>query len=107
VLVVDTVGFAPGVLSPPVLHTDRLHVVERFSLDPAGPTLMRSYTAADPIYFAGPYSGSDMLTPADVPYAIDECDGELTFVDYSKEGQSQPAPPEAPAAAKPWWKFWD
>jgi hypothetical protein len=107
VLVVDTVGFAPGVLSPPVLHTDRLHVVERFSLDPAGPTLMRSYTAADPIYFAGPYSGSDMLTPADVPYAIDECDGELTFVDYSKEAQSEPAPPEAPAAAKPWWKFWD
>jgi hypothetical protein len=34
VLVVDTAGFAPGVLSPPVLHTDRLHVVEGFSLDP-------------------------------------------------------------------------
>ena len=33
-LVVDTVGFAPGVLSPPVLNSDKLHVVERFSLDP-------------------------------------------------------------------------
>ena len=107
VLVVDTVGFAPGVLSPPVLHTDRLHVVERFSLDPAGPTLMRSYTAEDPLYFAGTYSGSDMLAAADVPYATDECDGELTFVDYSKEGQAQPERPEAPPAAKPWWKFWD
>ncbi|HLF11788.1 MAG TPA: DUF6152 family protein [Gammaproteobacteria bacterium] len=104
VLVVDTVGFAAGVLSPPVQHTDRLHVVERFSLDPAGPTLMRSYVAEDPVYFAGTYSGSDMLAPADVPYARDECDGALTFVDYSKEGQS---PTEAPAAAKPWWKFWD
>jgi len=106
VLVVDTVGFAAGVLSPPVQHTDRLHVVERFSLDPtgAGPTLVRSYVAEDPVYFASTYSGSDMLSPADVPYAPDECDGALTFIDYSKEGQS---PPEAPAAAKPWWKFWD
>ena len=107
VLVVDTVGFAPGVLSPPVMHTDRLHVVERFSLDPAGPTLMRSYVADDPVYFSGTYSGSDMLSVADVPYAPDACT-ELTFVDYSKEGQAQPAQVEAPApAAKPWWKFWD
>jgi hypothetical protein len=104
VLVVDTVGFLPGVLSPPVMHSDRLHVVERFSLDPTGPTLERSYTAEDPVYFAGTYEGSDMLAPADVPYAADECDGDLTFVDYSKEGQ--PAP-EAPPPAKPWWKFWD
>ena len=103
VLVVDTVGLAPGVLSPPVLHTDRLHVVERFSLDPAGPTLMRSYVAEDPVYFSGTYSGSDMLGLADVPYSPDEC-SELTFVDYSKEGQTRR---EAPAAAKPWWKFWD
>jgi Family of unknown function (DUF6152) len=102
-LVVDTVGFASGVLSPPVLHTDRLHVVERFSLDPAGPTLMRSYVAEDPVYISGTYSGSDMLAPADIPYSPDECN-ELTFVDYSKERQS---PPETPAAAKPWWKFWD
>jgi hypothetical protein len=78
VLVVDTVGFLPGVLSPPVLHTERLHVVERFSLDPAGPTLMRSYTADDPLYFAGTYSGSDMLAVADVPYSPDACN-ELTF----------------------------
>jgi hypothetical protein len=84
VLVVDTVGFAPGVLSPPVLHTERLHVVERFSLDPAGPTLVRSYVAEDPLYFAGTYSGSDMLAVADVPYSPDEC-SDRTFVDYSRE----------------------
>ena len=35
-----------------------------------------------------------MLAPADVPYATDECDGELTFVDYSKEGQAQTARPK-------------
>jgi hypothetical protein len=103
VLIVDTVGFAPGVLSPPILHTDQLHVVERFSLDPAGPTLMRSYTAEDAVYLRGTYSGSDMLALADVPYAPDECT-ELTFIDYSKQTESQPA---TPAPARPWWKFWD
>jgi hypothetical protein len=77
VLIVDTIGFAPGVLSPPVMHTDKLHVVERFSLDPAGPTLLRSYTADDPEYFRSPYSGSDMLAVADVAYSPDECN-ELT-----------------------------
>jgi hypothetical protein len=87
VLIVDTVGFAPGVLSPPVLHTEALHVIERFSLDPAGPTLVRSYTAEDPQYFAGAYNGSDMLAVADVPYSPDEC-SERTFVDYSKEGNT-------------------
>jgi hypothetical protein len=102
VLVVDTVGFAPGVLSPPVMHTDQLRVVERFSRDPAGPTLLRSYEASDPLYFASTYSGSDMLSVADVAYSPDACN-ELTFVDYSKEGQAQPAS----APAKPWWKFWD
>src|SRR3970282_744423 len=33
-LVVDTVGFAPGILAGSVAHTDGLHVVERFTLDP-------------------------------------------------------------------------
>jgi hypothetical protein len=33
VLVVDTIGFEPGVIAPPVRHSDRLHIVERFSLD--------------------------------------------------------------------------
>jgi hypothetical protein len=90
------------------MHTDRLRVVERFSLDPAGPTLLRSYEASDPAYFAGTYSGSDMLSVADVAYSPDAC-SELTFVDYSQQGRAQqPAQPEAPpAAAKPWWKFWD
>ena len=34
VLVVDTVGFQPGVLNAPVRHGTKLHVVERFTLDP-------------------------------------------------------------------------
>ena len=33
-LVVDTVGFLPGVLNGTTRHGDKLHVVERFTLDP-------------------------------------------------------------------------
>jgi Family of unknown function (DUF6152) len=86
VLIVDTVGFAPGVLSPPVLNSDQLHVVERFSLDTNKMALTRSYVAEDPVYFKGQYSGSDTILVADLPYAPDPCK-ELGFVDYSKEGQ--------------------
>jgi hypothetical protein len=85
VLIVDTVGFAPGVLSPPVLNSDKLHVVERFSLDPKAMMLTRSYVAEDPVYLKGQYSGSDVIQVADVPYAPPRCN-ELGLLDYSKEG---------------------
>jgi hypothetical protein len=93
------------VLAPPVTHSDRLHVVERFSVDAtaSGPMLRRSYTAEDPVNFASTYRGDDMLAVADVGFAPDEC-SDRTFVDYSKEGRAAPA---APTPAKPWWKFWD
>jgi hypothetical protein len=86
VLIVDTVGFAPGVLSPPVLNSDQLHVVERFSLDTAKMELTRSYVAEDPVYYKGQYSGSDAIQVADLPYKPDACK-ELGFVDYSKAGK--------------------
>jgi len=86
VLVVDTIGFAPGVLSPPVLNSDQLHVVERFTVDPATTTLMRSYVATDPVYFTDEYVGEDSLQLADIPYGPDAC-RELTFVDYTKAQQ--------------------
>jgi hypothetical protein len=88
VLIVDTVGFLPGVLSAPVLHSDKLHVVERFSLDPKTMTLTRSYTAEDPVYLKGQYSGSDTIQIADAPYVPDNC-AELGFIDYSKQNQTQ------------------
>jgi len=86
VLIVDTIGFAPGVLSPPVLNSHQLHVIERFSLDTAKMELTRSYVAEDPVYFKGQYSGSDAIQVADLPYKPDPCK-ELGFVDYSKEGK--------------------
>jgi hypothetical protein len=84
VLIVDTVGFLPGVLNAPVLNSNQLHVVERFSLDPKTMTLTRNYVAEDPVYLKGPYRGSDTVQIADQPYTKDSC-SELGFVDYSKE----------------------
>jgi hypothetical protein len=88
VLVVDTVAFLPGVLSAPVLNSDKLQVVERFSLDPKTMVLSRSYVAEDPVYLKGQYSGFDTVSVADQPYIEDRC-RELGFVDYSKEGQQR------------------
>jgi hypothetical protein len=73
VLVVDTVGFEPGVLAAPVRHSDQLHIVERFSLDPETLALERDYVATDPIYFIGEYVGSDTVLVADVPYEAHPC----------------------------------
>jgi hypothetical protein len=74
------------VLNAPVRHSDKLHVVERFTLDPKTMALRREYTAEDPVYLKGKYSGSDTINVADAPYAPGKCQ-DLTVVDYSKEGQ--------------------
>jgi len=83
-LVVDTVGFAPGFLNPPVRNSNQMHVVERFALDPAKMALTRSYTVEDPMYLKGKYTGSDTILPADAPFDPGKCK-ELNFIDYSKE----------------------
>ncbi|MBV8843012.1 MAG: hypothetical protein JO307_09385 [Bryobacterales bacterium] len=61
-LVVDTTGFLPGFLNTPVPNSDKLHVVERFTLDPEKLALTRAYTAEDPVYLKGKYTGSDAFT---------------------------------------------
>jgi hypothetical protein len=85
-LVVDTVGFEPGILGGNVGHTDQLHVVERFTLDTDSMTLQRDYVAEDPAYFTDQYAGTDFVKPADAPFAVDTCK-ELTYVDYSQEAE--------------------
>jgi hypothetical protein len=72
-LVVDTVGFEPGSLAGSVPHSGALHIVERFRLDPESLELTRDYVAEDPLYFEGQYADSDMVLPADAPFAVDEC----------------------------------
>jgi hypothetical protein len=83
VLVVDTVGFLPGFLVTPVRNSDKLHVIERFALDPTTLKLTRSYVAEDPVYLKGQYTGSDVIQIADAPYTTDNCK-EQGFIDYSK-----------------------
>jgi hypothetical protein len=83
-LVVDTVGFEPGILAGNVGHTDQLHVVERFTLDTDSMTLQRDYVAEDPANFTDQYAGTDFVKPADAPFAVDACN-DLTYVDYSRE----------------------
>ena len=86
VLVVDTARFLPGVLNAPVRHGDKLHVVERFTLDPQTMKLTRSYIATDPDYLKGEYKGQDVVEIADQPYTEDNCK-EQGFIDYSKQAK--------------------
>jgi hypothetical protein len=131
VLVVDTRGFAPGWLNPPIPNSDQLHVVERFTLDPNAMTITREYEATDPVNYTDTYTGRDTIAVADLPYAPDAC-SELTFVDFSGDGaapdansggigpEGAAAAPARPAGATPaaapagekeeepaaWWEFW-
>jgi len=84
-LVVDTVGFLPGVLNGTTRHGEKLHVVERFTLDPKTWQLSRTWEAEDPDYLKGKATASNEapLMPADAPYAEDECK-EQKDLDYSK-----------------------
>jgi hypothetical protein len=111
VLVVDTVGFAPGVLSADTLtmHSDQLHVVERFTLDAERRALRREYVAEDPLYFAGQYRGADTVYVADLPYEPPSCE-DLSYTSdrgtrAAEQADAAPAA-AAPAAPRPWWMFW-
>jgi hypothetical protein len=85
-LVVDTVGFAPGILSPPIHHGALLHVAERFTLDPEARTLRRAYSAEDPEHFEGAYEGADLVQLSPLPHAPDDC-VEQSFIIYSEEAE--------------------
>ena len=80
-LVVDTARFLPGVLNGPVRNSDKLHVVERFTLDPKTMKLTRTYEADDAVYLKGIYKGNDVIGLADAPYAQDHCK-EQGFTQY-------------------------
>jgi hypothetical protein len=91
VLVVDTIGFVPGTLVGQTPHSAQLHVVERFSFDPATTTLKREVQADDPLYWKASYTPMPTtMIVSTVPYAPEPC-ADLT-----------PAvPPAAPPAAAP------
>jgi hypothetical protein len=72
-LVVDTIGFAAGVLTPPTRNSEQLHIVERFTLDPATMALKREYSATDPVYLTAPYASYDVMYLSDVPFQAQPC----------------------------------
>ena len=80
-LVVDTIGFEPGILGGfgALPHSDQLHVVERFALDPGEMTLTRDFVAEDPLYLTEFYTGSTTMILSNVPYDPEPCE-DLTPV---------------------------
>jgi hypothetical protein len=81
---VDTVGFEAGSLAGAVAHSADLHIVERFTIDPATLALRREYVANDPVYFGNEYASGDTVLPADAPFAVDACK-ELAY-EYQPAG---------------------
>jgi hypothetical protein len=79
VLVVDTVGFLPGVLSYVgrsgfSMHSDQWHVTERFEVSEDGRTLTRTYTFDDPLYMNGSYTRQDSASLTTEPYVPYNCE---------------------------------
>jgi hypothetical protein len=72
-LVVDTAGFAAGVLSPPTRSSEQMHIVERFTFDPQKFSLRRDYSVTDPVYLAAPYESYDIMYLSDVPFQKQPC----------------------------------
>jgi len=70
-LVIDSVGFGAGVLTPHpgVLHSDRLHVVERISVNSQDGTMELEWTAEDPLFFRQPLSGSNRYIAS--PFSVE------------------------------------
>jgi hypothetical protein len=112
VLIVDTVGFKPGVLSADgfLMHSAGLHVVERFTLEHARGALRREYVAVDPAYFVGEFRGADTAFLADLPYETPSCN-DLSYVTgrgtaaAARQAEEATTPPAAEPAT-PWWMFW-
>ncbi len=82
VLVVETIGFEPGIIGPPVYHGERLRVTERYWLDEETGGLRRQYSATDPDYWAGEYRGADHILPSAIPFDTTPCE-EPDFREYS------------------------
>jgi hypothetical protein len=79
VLVVETAGIRAGSLTRGLVASDQLRLTERFSLDLETMALTREFVAEDPLYFAEPYTGSDVVHPSNVPYQPSPCDDRSLF----------------------------
>ncbi len=69
-LVVDTIGFEQGVLAhrDGTAHSDQMHLVERFRVDPEELVLTRDYTIEDPLFIESIIRGQDFQALSSAPY---------------------------------------
>jgi hypothetical protein len=72
-LVVDTIGFTMSGYRG-AIHSEEFHTVERFALEEGGQALKRSYVAEDPLFYAEPRTGEDIVYPSDYPWELYACD---------------------------------
>ena len=73
-LVVDTVGFSSNAMIPiqEILHSDQMHIVERFRIDYESERLIRSYVVEDP-WFTSAYANQDLMAPSAKPLEPYNC----------------------------------
>ena len=74
-LVVDTVGFSPNTMIPirEIMHSDQMHIVERYQYDSESERLLRSYVVEDPEYFVTSYASEDMMGISAKPWEPYDC----------------------------------
>lgn len=75
VLVVDTIGFkqAPMIPLAGLMHSNKLHITEKFTVDNTAGTLTHDYVAEDTLFYKTPYTGRDVLTLTAIPYKPYAC----------------------------------
>lgn len=118
VLVVDTIGFAEGVLSHRngTKHSEQMHGIERFRYEPTEQRLYRDYRVTDPLYLVGETRGQDIMALSPAPYTPYGCvelsgnnnirptDSRYQTLD---DADASILPANEPAQDTPWWQFWD
>ncbi len=74
-LYVETKGFVEGILlpHPGVPHSDRLTILEKFSVDQLTGALRMEWTATDPLYFSEPLTGDRLFVRSDIPVDKFDC----------------------------------
>jgi hypothetical protein len=81
-LTVDTVGFAEGYLDGlrGVKHSDQMHTVEKFILNPDEASLTRTYEGEDSLYLTKAFTGEDKLLLSGTPFDPYNCEDLTTEV---------------------------
>jgi hypothetical protein len=64
-LVIDSEGFSAGVIRGSMLHSDQMTLEERVSIDEESGRLQILWTVNEPVYYAEPLTGSQVLQSTD------------------------------------------